>query len=710
MYKQFSDTVPAELAAVNPTICIVTSELVGPFKNGGMGTAMTGLAKSLAAAGFPVVVLNTGTVWYSNVARDEWRERYARIGIDLRWLTQKDMAGVSGPLPNSGFGVPYLIYEYLRHQHFDVIHFNDCMGDGLYCLTMKRLGMAFRDSLLCVALHAPSQWVFELNRYLPDSVMLAASNFAERLNIRCTDLLWSPSKYLLDWSKAHGFVFADATYVQQYVIPTKTLFEAGPELPVPPPLFKTVRPTEIVFFARLEERKGLRLFCNVITRLNDFLTERNISITFLGKPGFAGMTGAMAYINQQAAGWRFSWQTVTQLGQQEAIAYLQSRPIVAVMPSPADNSPCTVYEALTLGIPFIAARTGGIPELIAEADHDAVLFDYEPEELRAKLERIVREGIQPARPAQSQDTIRRSWIAAHRNWRALLPPGKPIFGAPRRICAIVDCATENGLEATLASLAKIPDVHRIVVLNRSAKPIRQPGPAASIRVVDFAIEEKTALFDEIRDDSTEAVLLLRAGTEILGDAVAGLLQALRYPQLDGLVPAALDGDRGKHIVVPPLGGSPAFSFYEGVAITGGLLVKAESLYRVVRGNALAVEVEFLGLIDLAVVGGLDLWPYAEPVLWHPKGYEAPRPSPGVPERIAAYDRVSPTERYYITAIGYAWITMRDPPLGHRRALIMLLTKIGLGGPLKLMLRYVPLSVINAVYGWLRKPIWRFLRR
>ena len=50
---------------------------------------------------------------------------------------------------------------------------------------------------------------------------------------------------------------------------------------------------------------------------------------------------------------------------------------LAVMPSPIDNSPCTIYEALSWGLPFLAARTGGVPEvprawIIQTAKHKAI--------------------------------------------------------------------------------------------------------------------------------------------------------------------------------------------------------------------------------------------------------------------------------------------------------------------------------------------------
>jgi glycosyltransferase involved in cell wall biosynthesis len=704
MYSQFPDAIPDIAGASRPTLCIVTSEIVGPFKNGGIGTSMTGLAESLAAAGFPVTVLYTGAIWNPDAAMGEWRRRYKRIGIDLVWLTLNDMARVEGPVKDCGFGVPFLVYEYLRDNRFDIIHFNDCMGEGFYCLAMKRLGAAFHGSLLAVALHSPSQWVYELNRVMPDSLLFAAFNYAERLSTRCADLLWGPSRYLLDWSKAKGFVHPAATYVQQYVIPTMTLFGGGPEKLAleGTATGNPMRPTEIVFFGRIEERKGIRVFCNALQQLNGFLADRSITVTFLGKSGKVGSMDALGYLGLRAVGWRFPWQTINDLGQQEAINYIRSRPAVAVMPSPVDNSPCTVYEALTFGIPFIASGTGGVPELIAVADRDAVLFDYSPNALARKLEQIVRDGVRLARPALSQAANRQRWINAHRSWRELLPAELPSLEPPRRLCAVIDHASGLGLEATLASLP--PEVHRVVIVDRSTAPVRPKCAVSPIRVIELGTEDPGALLEELRDDPTEAVLLLRAGVTVRGEALTGLLRALRHPEVDGLVPAALAGKGKDRAVVPPLGGSPAFSFYQGLGVTGGLVVKAERLSRAVRDGALAIESEFLGLADLALAGGLELWPYVEPVLWHPLGYETPCHSPGVPERIAAYDRASPTERYYIAAMGYAAVTRQGPPLALPREVSLQLSKRGLGWAVMLGLRLVPRRTINAVFTRLHRPI------
>jgi glycosyltransferase involved in cell wall biosynthesis len=637
MVRTFPDG-PQEPPA-RPSICIVTSELVGPFNNGGIGTSMTGLAQRLAAAGFPVALLYTGGPWSTPRERAHWRALYERIGIDLEWLPREDAGGLAGPMAGCGFAVPWLVYRHLTGRRYDIVHFNDCMGEGFYCLAMKRLGAAFQETRLWVGLHSPSQWIYELNRVLPDTLLTSAFNFAERLSTRCADLLWSPSHYLLDWIDGHGFERPDATYVQQYVLPAPSMFEPGGELPEDPPR-PSVRPTEIIFFGRLEERKGLRLFCAALTLLGGLLADRGIAVTFLGKPGAVGDMDGLDYLQAESAGWLFSWTVRSGLGQQEAVDYVRSRPALAVMASPADNSPCTVYEALAFGMPFIAARTGGIPELIAKADADRILFDYAPEALAAKIEAAVESGIAPARPAWDQETIRRRWIGAF----AAPPdaPPRPAHAPARTVLAIVDHKAGDDLERTLGSLDR-PEIPRILVVNRSGRKPDWAGRAQSV-------EEPDTLRRALVGGAEDAFFLIRSGAALCADALPGLLRALGSPDADGLMPAAtLDDGRS----VPPLGGSQSFCFYAGAAHAGALAVKPAPLLRVLADEQLAPASEYFGLADLAVAGGLALWPYPEPVIRLAEPPAPDRRSLRATGRVRAYGRASPTELYYMAAIAQA---------------------------------------------------------
>jgi glycosyltransferase involved in cell wall biosynthesis len=622
-----------EAGVERPSVCIVTSELVGPFNNGGIGTSMTGLAQCLAEAGFPVTILYTGGKFTAPAELNRWRGLYAAIGITVDWIRHDEAAGLAGPVASCGFVAPWLVYLYLREREFDLVQFNDCMGEGYYCLAMKRLGAAFEGTAMFVALHSPSQWIFEINRTLPDSLLFAAFSFAERLSIRAADLLWSPSLYLLGWTRAHGFAHPPATFLQKYVLPPVPLF--GPREREGPVTRERIKPREIVFFGRLEERKGLRLFCQALRLVEPLLFERGIAIAFLGKPGTVGDRSALDFLDEESHHWRFRWEKRTGLGQQEAVEHLRSGDRLAIIASPADNSPCTVYEALAFAIPFLAARTGGIPELIDPEDGEAVLFDYDAEALATRLRGAIEEGLVPARASEAPAETRRRWIGGFEHWRDLAG-GDGEREPQRRLCVLVDGAEGADLASTLESLDQ-PEVERVLVVDRGwgETGVHETVPP-------------DAPDEALGDRLGEALLLLRAGTMLRPGGAGRLVEALRSPAVDGLIPAASAGGQ----ILPPLGGSPSFCLFEGAAPAGALAVKADRLVRMLGGRALAPDAEHLGLADMAVAAGLDIWPYAEPLIDHPTGFVAETRSRRAPERAAAYAAASETERFYMTAIGY----------------------------------------------------------
>lgn len=614
-----------------PHICIVTSELIGPFKNGGVGTSMTGLAELLASDGLPVTVLYTGTVWSPEIKLDRWKKHYAERGIELEALSIDGMKSLAGPLRDCGFGIPSLVYDFLSRRRFDVIHFNDCCGEGSLALAAKKLGLAFGDSLLVVALHSPSRWVFELNHVLPDNRLAAAFDYGERLSLACADVLWSPSEYLLDWVSAHRFELPQQTFVQQYVMPA-----AGyPEVTHG----RTSVPRELVFFGRLEERKGLRLFCNAVDALRDELAARNITVTFLGKPQTCAGMPSLDYIASRAAHWKFPVRTLTNLGQPEALTYLRDGARLAVMPSPFDNSPCTVYEALSWGIPFLATHTGGIPELVAEADRGHVLFDHSTEGLRVALLEALDHGGWIAQPAIPQDDTRTSWRAFHAGWQESRPAANgqpPTANKSPLVAVIIDHRATANIDRTYASFASSSNINRYIVIDRDKDK-------------DYGLE-----LDAITE---EFVLLVHSGVAVTG--LQPMLDALKRVHIDGLLPAA----RHQSHVLPPLGGSAAFALFEGATFTGAMLVRREALMRAKAGRTLSLESPFLGLADFCITRNAKIWPYPEPAVDLEKPIDT---KSGLPARIAAYDDVSPDDRYYILAAGYGAATRQQTPQALRR--------------------------------------------
>jgi hypothetical protein len=96
----------------------------------------------------------------------------------------------------------------------------------------------------------------------------------------------------------------------------------------------------------------------------------------------------------------------------EAQEFLLTHECVAVIPSLVDNSPCVIYESLGLGLPFIAAGTGGIPELKEETDRSRLLFEPTVSALAAKIREVLdSDEWAPSRPRFESTKVADLWLS-----------------------------------------------------------------------------------------------------------------------------------------------------------------------------------------------------------------------------------------------------------------------------------------------------------
>lgn len=648
----------APVEADLPRVCIVTGELVGPHKNGGLGTSMTGLAELLAAYGLDVTILYTGAV--SDDTLPAWQARYRQAGITLRGLQEWQPSRVVGPMAAMSWTNAWSVYEILGSLAFDVIHFNDTVGEGVYCLVAKKVGLAFSETLLTVALHSPTEWILRSNAHVPNWLGFALFVTAERISIAAADLLWGPSRYLLDWIDRNGYAQPAAVFNQQYVVPTGELFAPGRDkciaAAVPPDIRAPRRPTEIVFFGRLEERKGLRLFTSALTRIGDELERRGVSVLFMGKAGHVGETMGDAFIASRCGPWRFKWRIEPGFGQREAVDYLRAADCVAVMASPVDNSPCTIYEALQFGIPFIAARTGGIPELIHPDDQPRHLFDFTVQSLADTLLEVVEQGIGTVRPAVSVAENQARWLRVHAEWRRYLPAPHPPAdpsARPLRFALLIDHAgSEERFARTLAS-ARAALGDRLVVVVAIRRELAPLGPAAGdVTLVidelgDAGPREALAAFAQA---GAQAILALRSGGRL--EAGAGdLLERALQSGADAVVPAAALEDGS--MVLPLIGGSATETFLEGEYETGAAAIALERLHR--RFGRVFEELDrerlYFGLMDELLAAGATIWPLPEKLVRWEASRDFLLPLKGTARRTAAFARAPEHERYQMLGIG-----------------------------------------------------------
>jgi O-antigen biosynthesis protein len=386
-------------------VCLVTTEFHGLFKNGGIGTANTGLALMLAFAGHEVTVAFADADDRGPRVRNgnfsEVQDRYRSLGVALDYVPARpDIPKAFDDCRSTS----YCVYLYLKSHSFDVVYFNDCGGHGYFALLAKHVGTFREAPRMYVVAHGPHEWVLELNslRYWNRAPVIAS--FLERRCAELADALISPSQHLVEWMISHEWIMPSEVHVIQNIVRLPDSMS---------PAMRSLKPgdiTELVFFGRLEVRKGIELFCDAIDSLVRSNDVSAIKITFMGKFSIvAGLHSGM-YVVERARSWPSSLRILSTFDQEEALVYLNRPGVVAVIPSFAENSPCVVAECLQLGVPFVATSGGGTVELVAPEDREFCLIPTDAEALAARLARILKSGHQSANLAVSQEVSRAQWL------------------------------------------------------------------------------------------------------------------------------------------------------------------------------------------------------------------------------------------------------------------------------------------------------------
>ena len=454
-------------------ICFVTLEFHGLFKNGGIGTAATSLALALAAKGLEVTVvipnadesgprLQTGDF-------ETLRADYAKLGITLDYVRPHPHIDGSLDEPRT---ISYCVFLYLQQASFDVVVFNDNGGQAYYSVLAKHAGNFEKPPLLCVVAHGPLEWVNELNMTEFTGRGQIAVDYMERNSVRLADVLVSPSQYMLEWMARHDWVLPKRAEVIQNLVDVNGLAVKSAQLARPTPV------REIVFFGRMETRKGISLFCDALDIIDRTCDISSIRVTFLGKFHRIGSLHSGVYVAERGRHWKAPLRILSGYDQNEALDYLRRPGTLAVIPSDAENSPCVVAECLQLGLLFLATESGGTPELIAPNDRATCLFAPESAALAKRLGEILRFGHRPAELAVSRANTLNKWIdllgsGTGTTQRTMLP-AKPLL-----VSACVVWSDSNTFEACLDSLVRqnYPNIEIIVVAHSGS------GAPATVRVM-----------------------------------------------------------------------------------------------------------------------------------------------------------------------------------------------------------------------------------
>lgn len=382
--------------------CIVTPDFIGPIKNGGIGTACFELARFLSKkSGVNVTVLFTSQVTVGSA--DGWQSHY-RNEHGWDFLTLDHLP----PLPD----LPHnkcewflerslRIHEWLRAQAFTHVHFQDWHANGFVPVQAKLAGMAYGNTCLTCTVHSPQEWSEEGSQmFAGEGVESMLHRHSEKYAASHADISIFPSRHMLEYVRSKGWQIKRAEVVHNLIGTSRA----------PSGLRERVKVSEICFFGRLETRKGLEVFVGAVERL---IAKRGTAwlprLSFLGKPGLVTTGKSLDLLKDFQKGHGLSVSILSDFDAEQAQSYLKADAgRLAVIPSLLDNLPYVVVECLQNGIPVIASKIGGIPELIGSEDH---LFRPTTKDLADRLEHILDHGCPPVESLYDLEKAEEWWKA-----------------------------------------------------------------------------------------------------------------------------------------------------------------------------------------------------------------------------------------------------------------------------------------------------------
>jgi glycosyltransferase involved in cell wall biosynthesis len=384
-------------------VAIVSYDIQTIFgKAGGVGAFCTRWANLLRAAGDDVTIVMTRIDWEPMRVDPEWRARYQMNGIGLIELQAPP------GLPTRWPEVPTMRVSEIAAPvlaGFDIVYFQD-WGNAAFHLVRERRYTAAHGPVCVTVLHGPSEWELSSNHRYPELPGDMHLNYQERYAARYSDFVVSPSAYMVGELRRRGWEFPGAVEVLG--------------LPMPEAAIAAVRVAggrrirRVVYFGRVEERKGIRNFVKAMQSLAGRLVSKP-EVVLLGRSDEPELQ-ASSLLASSLRGLRDAGYKVTHEGgldSEGAMRYLaaSAAETLCVVPSPSDNHPYAMVEAsLIAGLHVIACRGGGVPEILSGAAKQ--LSGPLPQDLAA----LIAESIET--PLDAKELAHYDCAAANERWLA----------------------------------------------------------------------------------------------------------------------------------------------------------------------------------------------------------------------------------------------------------------------------------------------------
>lgn len=361
----------------------IVSNLYPPDERGGAELVAQRVADELYARGHKVFVLTTERFTGFESFKPKLRERhlervYRFCPINLYSLYHKIPAPFFIKMiwhlidlwsPNAGNILKPIIID----EQPDVIITHNLKGIGLgIAKAIQTSGIPHIHTLHDLQLSIPSGlliWGKE-KAFVNISIFRKWYEDAVKRVIGKPDLVLSPSKFLADYYRSRGFFLET---------PVEILPNPMPKNMLPLKISRLSGPVHFLYAGQLEPHKGIVQLLKAVESL-----DIDFELHIAGDGSLAEMVADCA-LNDS----RIHFHGFIPLNH---LARLLVMADAVVVPSLCyENSPTVIYESFAIGVPVIASRIGGIPELIQEGENGWLVEPGDVSELARTLKNVAEQ-------------------------------------------------------------------------------------------------------------------------------------------------------------------------------------------------------------------------------------------------------------------------------------------------------------------------------
>lgn len=383
---------------------LITPEYEGIFRNGGIGTYYRTLSQNLSKAGLYVILLVCRSEKvFGGVSSIPELQHVFSIG---ECETVLELLSVQTTILRQLQTWQWIEYEsycslffvqaiaYAFPNTYLYIEFPEMLGIGYRTIQAKRSGVLSKNCTVAVTLHSSQEWLQEahaIHAQHSPKWFLQVSHY-EQYSFEQADLAFFLSFFLKEKVEQYGWKTAHAIHLPYCFQVINSLPELDPDKSNFLTIDKTAIP--LVFFGRLEERKGLLTFLKALEML-DLNIRNKIHVLFLGKSTPLQVEESQGvesktYI-QKTLEHTCRYNILTDLFSQEAIQLVkQLRCPVACLTSPQENFPNTALEMGQLPNSLVVADTGGFREPLQLIQRTEGLYWFLPGEARSLAQAIAQ--------------------------------------------------------------------------------------------------------------------------------------------------------------------------------------------------------------------------------------------------------------------------------------------------------------------------------